>query len=177
MRPRTSARADAPLPAPRRTVLLAALLAATGPAGCGYGFVRGDDAAAVRLGAIDDLSAEGDLGVVVRRRVRLAVRVAAGAAPVLTGTVRALDDTPAAFQSGFAAMYEQPVEVELRLADAAGRPLWTSGPHRRRALFARGSTPLETESARRAALSEAARAATDDALAALPHSPPKEPTP
>jgi hypothetical protein len=158
-------------------VLLAALLAAAAPAACGYGFVRPEGVAAVRVGAIDDFSAEGDLGSVVRRRVRLAVREPGDGAPVLDGTVRVLDDAPAAFQNGFAAMYEQPVEVELRLADADGRPLWTSGPRRRRAVFARGATPLETESARRAALSDAARAATDDALAALSRNLPKEPNP
>jgi hypothetical protein len=149
----------------RRLVLLATLA----PAACGYGLVR-PGAVAARPGVVDDLSTQGDLGVVVQRRLGLVLpRAVPDDAPRLDGTVRALDDRPIGFDaSGFAALYEQPVEVELRATDADGRVTWTSGPHRRRAVFARGATPLETETARRAALADAARLATDDALATAP---------
>lgn len=161
-----------PILAPLLTLVLSA---------CGYAaMTSADDGAtpAVRLGRVDDLSAEGDLGVRVRRH--LARSLPGGpdpshpAPPVLTGAVRTVDEGPAGFdRAGIASLYALAVELELRVVDPAGRVTWTTGPLRRRATFARGPSPIETAAARRAAVERALRRVADDALLALRADPPE----
>ncbi len=143
-----------------RCVLLALLLTS-----CGYGWVR-SDGAPVRLGVVQDLSAEGDLGLVAGRVLRRALAGRLGEGPVVTGELRTTDETLAAFD-GAPAMYRVGVRLELRVLGGGGVVLWESGPATRHEVYARGPSPFDSLEARRLALRRATEAAAEDCAARL----------
>lgn len=138
--------------------------------GCGYRLIGGDDTLGaahrgpLRIGAIDDLTVHGDLGLHAAHRLRtaLAPRLTDDA-PALTGTIRATGDLPLAFDADRRATARTAgVELELRITRPDGALAWTSGALRRTRPWLRGPDPLEDRAARRAATLDA----LDDALAA-----------
>lgn len=152
----------------RLAALIAILLA-----GCGYGFVRSDGGpvATLQMGAVHDLSAEGDLGVLAARALqRRFVERVARSGPTLTGELRTLDETVVA-HDGSGAMYRVGVRLELQLVDDGGAPLWSSGPTTRHEVYVRGRSPFDSREARRHALVRATEAAVDEAAARFLHTP------
>ncbi|MCB9539112.1 MAG: hypothetical protein H6704_23060 [Myxococcales bacterium] len=141
--------------------------------GCGYGWVRpdaGGPVPAVRLGVFDDRTAEGDLGLRVGARLRRLLaarqRPTLGAGPTLEGVLRPIDEAPVGFdRAARGALYHTGVEMEMRLVGEGDALLWSSGPVVHRVAYARGSTPLATRDARRAAVGRAAEQAADDLFA------------
>jgi hypothetical protein len=119
--------------------------------GCGYAWVTAGEG--VQIGAIIDLSAEGDLGLTARTHLRrLAGKPARNAAQV-DGRIRVLPERPGGFDAGGATLYHAPVELILTVEHATGRP-WQ---HKVTvdATFVRGPTTTETWASRRIALKQA----------------------
>ncbi len=138
---------------------LALMLAATG---CGYRLVGAHDRPTVRLGVIDDLTAEGDLGLWAREHLRQRVLVRADAPVELRGRVRPGDDRPSVHAVAGERLRAVGVIVELTAVDAQGSPLAVSGPIARSRPLAPSADPIGAEHRRqtRAALGDA----LDDAL-------------
>ncbi len=141
-------------------------------AGCGYGFVRDDGGpvASLRLGTVEDLSAEGDLGLLATRTLRRQLVRRLGDGPTLVGELHTTEEHIAA-SDGAGLMYEVGVRLALRLVDARGAALWTSGPVTRHAVYLRGGSPHASREARRHALAQATQAAADEAAARLLNTP------
>ena len=150
---------------------------------CGYTWVRPvgrGPVGALRLGEFNDLTAEGDLGLILADVVRTSLagrkrpRVTTNAGPRLGGTVTLAAQRPAGFdRERISAAYEAVVRVHLVMKTESEVIIWRSGPIDRRALYFRGRTPLETLAARRNALLQAIRRAGEDALARLITSSPR----
>lgn len=140
--------------------------------GCGYRLVRPDDRPALRLGAIDDLTPQGDLGLAAADHLRRRLGSADGARIELRGVVRPGDDTPAVFTGAGEQARAVGVEVELSAFGADGRLVGASGPVRRsRPLFVGGDATAVASARRRVmqqALDEALDAALDRLWAQLP---------
>lgn len=125
-------------------------------AGCGYGLV--DSGHGARVGDIEDLSAEGDLGVAARRALRTLAGAARADAAVVSGQVRTLADRPLAFD-GTIAQTQSQVLIEL-VATRDGVPIW-QGRQVIAAPWRRGATLEDSLVARRAALHSAVRLGVD----------------
>ena len=124
--------------------------------GCGYGLVSPGDGA--RIGSIEDLSVEGDLGLVARRALRgIAGQPGAGAA-VLTGRVRTLDEQLLAVD-GTIGQTQSQVAIEL-VATRDGAQIWQAREVVA-AAWRRGTTLEDSLLARRAALHTAIRNGVD----------------
>ncbi len=147
-----------------RPLLLTLLLPA-----CGYQLLGPDrgGVASLRLGEINDLGAEGDLGLQAGRLLREALagraRPRLGRGPLLVGEVRPLAQEPVSWSEGSASAWRTGVQLELRL-QRADEVLWASGPLLRRAIYLKGSTPLESLGSRREARRRALRLAVEAAL-------------
>ena len=130
-------------------VLLAGLVAA----GCGYRLVRAEDGPTVRLGSIDDASAEGDLGLWARDHLRRRLLVRTDAPIELRGRIGPGDDRPVALATAGERVGAVGVVVELTAVDARGTPLASSGPVARSRPLAAVADP--TGAQRRARVIEA----------------------
>lgn len=148
-------------PAAAPAVAFAALLIA----GCGYRPVGPESLPALRVGAIDDLTPDGDLGLLAAERLRKRLAPGAQARYEVRGLVRPADDRPAAIAvaAGERARIAA-VEVELWLAGADGLPVVRSGPVVRSAPALFGADLAATHAARRRATRRALDEAVDDAL-------------
>ena len=141
-----------------------------GASGCGYQLMRADaggPVAELQLGTIDDLSNIGGLGIEVSRQIRQRltgrVRPRLSAGPTLSGRIRTLDEAPAGYSAGHASSYRVRVELTLRL-QGDGETIWAAPPVHQTAHYLRGPTPLETQSARKQVLHQAARTAANTAI-------------
>ncbi|MGK0361451.1 MAG: hypothetical protein ACI9U2_003769 [Bradymonadia bacterium] len=124
--------------------------------GCGYALVTAE--AGTRIGPIEDLTAQGDLGIVTRRALRGIAGAAHEGAAELSGRVRALGDQALAFD-GTVAQTQSRVVIEL-VATRDGAPIWQA-QQVVAASWRRGATLEDSLLARRAALHTAIRQGVD----------------
>lgn len=126
-------------------------------AGCGYSVVTAGEG--LRIGALTDLSAEGDLALVARTHLRRLAGQASEAAPQVSGRIRVLPERTAGFDEAGATLYHAPVELALTIEQANGEV----AQHRIMidAAFVRGTGPVETWAGRQAALRTAVERGVD----------------
>ncbi|MCB9549813.1 MAG: hypothetical protein H6706_28735 [Myxococcales bacterium] len=138
------------------------LLLALGLAGCGYGLVRPATTPVPAIGAVQDLSADGELGLIAAARLR---RLAAGhpAGPgALTGRLAVAPDQALGRDgAGRGALFQADVTLDLEAGDGPAAT-WRARA-RATATWVRGSDPLATTAARQLALADATEAAVDAA--------------
>ncbi|MEZ4465048.1 MAG: hypothetical protein R3F60_30270 [bacterium] len=147
----------------RPPVLLIALASlASGLAGCGYGLVRPDAVAVPTVGVIQDLSADGELGLVAAARLRQRGEGHPPAPGLLEGRVTVGPErTLGRDAAGLSALYQADVALDLEVA-SAGEARWRARTQAS-ATWVRGSDPLATTTARQLALADATAAAVDAA--------------
>ena len=142
--------------------------------GCGYTWVRpdaGGPVSTLRVGEVIDTSSEGDLGVHVVRELRRRIagrerpRIDPRAPYVFEGRIAVRSDRPVAFANdALSATWRTEVELDARLVDRDARTIWSPGRLVRTATWFRGATPVDSRSARRKALEDAAARVTADCV-------------
>lgn len=154
-----------------RLLLASITLGAVCLYGCGYHLLDdrvGGPAAAVRLGEITDGTPWGDLGLRARDRLRAGlerrsrpVLVTRLDAPTVRGRVTTVGRRLVGYDAQrYGVTAEVTVELALHLETEGGQGIWSSGPIRRAAPWARGASVIDSAAARR----RACEVAVDEAV-------------